>query len=143
MQVIQQNKNEYMLRVESGKELKSELMLWAEKTGIESGYVSAIGACQRATLGRFLTESNEYEWYELDKQLELVSLTGNLGVKDDELMLHIHAVLSGEEGKTVAGHLKEFVVRPTCEVYFRAFKTPIQRSADPKTGLDLIDGEEV
>jgi predicted DNA-binding protein with PD1-like motif len=34
-----------------------------------------------------------------------------------ERPLHVHCVLSCEDGSTIAGHVFELVIRPTCEVF--------------------------
>ena len=74
-----------------------------------------------------------------DEQLEVLALTGNIGVKDGDPALHAHVVPARSDGTAHGGHLLEASVRPTLEVV--AVETPdyLQRCIDRVTGLALVD----
>jgi predicted DNA-binding protein with PD1-like motif len=47
-------------------------------------------------------------------------------------------VLSGEEGSTIAGHVFELTIRPTCEAFITESAENIARTEDPDSGLPVI-----
>lgn len=79
-------------------------------------------------------------------QTELVSLTGRITLPKDadpasppaERQLHVHCVLSREDGSTVAGHVFELEIRPTCEVFVTESAEHVARREDPDSGLPVI-----
>ncbi len=71
--------------------------------------------------------------------MEVVSLTGNISVMDNNPYVHAHAVLSDENMQTYAGHLKFGIVSPTLEITLIAFNANVTRIFSEKAGLNLLD----
>ena len=74
----------------------------------------------------------------LDEQLELVSLIGDVTLKDGEPIVHAHAVIGRKDGTAHGGHLLEARVRPTCEAIVTESPVPLEKVLDPESGLALI-----
>ena len=129
---------DYVLIFETGDTLMDELERFAEDRNVRAGTILALGAFQEASLAYFAWESKEYEELAVDEQVEVVSLTGNIGREDDDVRLHIHAVLGRRDGSVIAGHLMDAVVRPTLELFIRAYPTTLERAHDAESGLSLI-----
>jgi predicted DNA-binding protein with PD1-like motif len=70
--------------------------------------------------------------------VELLSLVGDVALKDGKPMVHAHAVIGKKDGTTYGGHLLEAHIRPTCEVVLTESPIPLQKHIDPQSGLALI-----
>lgn len=125
--------------LDTDEEFVSSITSAAEELGIHAAGVTAIGAFRRVTLGYFEWESKSYRRNEVDEQVELASLVGNLARTDDgAVMLHAHGVVGTESGRALAGHVLEARVRPTLEALVEESPAHLGRVHDEETGLALI-----
>ncbi|MGE0159757.1 MAG: PPC domain-containing DNA-binding protein [Gemmatimonadales bacterium] len=115
------------------------LLGFARDEGINAASFTAIGAFRRATLGFFDPERKEYLEIPVDEQVEVLALTGNIGVHGGETKLHAHVVLGTRHGVARGGHLLAATVRPTLEVIVEESRSVLRRRIDDATGLPLID----
>jgi uncharacterized protein len=70
-----------------------------------------------AELGWFNRETKKYETaVKLQEQVELLSLIGDVVLKDSEPQFHAHLVIGRKDGTAHGGHLLSATVRPTCEI---------------------------
>lgn len=130
---------------DTGDEVVSGLTGFVKNQGIDAASFTAIGAFGAATLGYFDVEKKEYEKIPVHEQVEVLSLSGNVAVKEDGgPQVHAHTVLGGRDGSTRGGHLLEARVRPTLEVVLTETPARLRRKTDEETGLPLIaiDDEE-
>lgn len=98
----------------------------------------AIGAFPQAVLGYFDWECKTYERIPVAEQVEAVSLTGDVALKDHHPDLHVHAVLGQRDGHTLGGPLPEGTVCRTLEVVLTESPAHLHRRFDPDAGLALI-----
>lgn len=123
----------------TGEELVSALTLLARDQHIEAAGLTAIGALERVTLGWFDWETRAYRRNQVDEQVELASLVGNLARHEDgSPLLHAHGVVGTSDGRALAGHLLEAHVRPTLEVLIEESPGHLTRCHDKASGLPLI-----
>lgn len=133
----------FALVFDTGDEVISGLTQFAKEQGLEAASFSAIGAFGAATLGYFNLQKKEYEKIPVHEQVEVLSLSGNVAVKEDDgPQVHAHAVLGRSDGTTRGGHLLEGRVRPTLEVVLTESPEHLRRETDRETGLPLITIEE-
>jgi len=100
--------------------------------------VSAIGAVQKARLGYYDQQRRQYRFFELDQNLEVASLTGNISVHDGKAMVHAHVTLCDPTGKTYGGHLAPGTIVFACEFAVMVLEGPeFVRDYDQTTGLNL------
>jgi predicted DNA-binding protein with PD1-like motif len=136
----------YALVLERGEELMAEVKAFAERERLRAAEFTGIGAVASAKLAAFDPDEREYVDIPDPGQTELVSLNGRITLpKDadaadppDERQLHVHCVLSHEDGSTIAGHVFELVIRPTCEVFVAESAEHVARREDPDSGLPVI-----
>ncbi len=83
--------------------------------------------------------SREYEDIELNEQLEVLSLIGNVALYEGDPLVHAHITLGRRDGTVLGGHLRQGVVRPTLELSLRVSAEPLHRALDPKYGLPSLD----
>ena len=127
----------FICSLDHDSEIVATITNLAERLGIEVGAVSAIGALQRAEIGYYDQENHEYRAIEIDRPVEIASLSGNLSLRDGKPFLHAHATLADSEGNVRGGHLTSGTVF-AAEVYLRELcGRPPERIHDPTTDLFL------
>lgn len=102
----------YLLVFHTGQEVMKGLLAFAKKYDLAAGHLTGIGALSGAVIGYFDPEKNAYLRHQEDGQAELLSLTGNLALNDNEPFFHIHVALGLRDGSARGGHLFEATVRP-------------------------------
>jgi uncharacterized protein len=128
----------YAVVLDTGDEAVAELGKFIRDHEVEAASLTAIGAFRRALLGYFDWESKEYKRIEVEEQVEVLSLLGDVAVAEEGPTLHVHAVLGKADGSVVGGHLLEGHVRPTLEVILIQPPSYLRKRRDPATGLALI-----
>jgi uncharacterized protein len=137
--LLEQQPRTYALILDTGDELAAELKRFAQDQKLGGSSFQAIGAFQSVRLGWFNWESKQYETsVSLDEQVELLSLIGDVALKDGEPQVHAHVVVGRRNGTAHGGHLQRAVVRPTCEVILIESPRHLQKQHDPESGLALI-----
>jgi predicted DNA-binding protein with PD1-like motif len=115
---------------------------FAREQQLHAAHFTAIGACRHVVLGYYEWERREYRRNSFDRQLEVVSLIGDVASKDGEPQVHMHAVLGQENGGALAGHLLEARIRPTLEIMLTETPAELHKRFDPEAGLALIHIDE-
>lgn len=125
--------------LDAGEEVMAVLQQFAVQQGLAASRVSAIGAFERAEVGFFEVDRQDYHRIPVDTQVEVLSLAGDIALDGQQPRLHLHAVLGRRDGSTVGGHLLGAVVRPTLEVLLTESPSHLRRVCDPRFGIALID----
>ncbi len=134
-----------VMRLAPGADLLKSLQEIAQQEKLAAGVIlSGAGSLSRATLRNVRSFPEEFPITDRNRNytpkqetLELVSLTGNISLKNGEPLIHCHVTVSSgtEDGKAYGGHLVEgCIVFSTCEVVL-AELTGIEmtRHTDPET----------
>ena len=140
MAVYNQAESEHIFigRLEHGADLLEELTAICKEKDITLGKVEALGAVQKARLGFYNQDAKEYSFFEIDKNLEITNLTGNISLRDGESMVHAHITLSDSDGKAFGGHLAPGTIVFACEFIITVLDGPqLLRGMDEQTGLPL------
>jgi predicted DNA-binding protein with PD1-like motif len=126
-------------RLAKGEDLLAALTTCAREHGITLGEVQAIGAVSQARVGYYNQAERKYQYIELNDPREILSLTGNISLKDGKPMVHAHITLSGDDGRAVGGHLAEGTLIFACEFAIQEYRsaTALVRQMDDPTGLFL------
>lgn len=136
---IDQTPKTFILVFETGDELAKGLSDFASEQKLSAASFKAVGALSSVRLGWFSWEAKKYEpSVTLDEQLELLSLIGDVALKDGKPVVHAHVVVGKKDGTTHRGHLLEAHIRPTCEVVLTESPVQLQKVVDPESGLALI-----
>lgn len=128
----------YALIFDTGDEVIAGLESFAREHAISASHFTAIGAFQRATLGYFDWSRKDYERIEIDEQVEVLSLIGDIALKGTAPKVHAHVVLGKRDGSAHGGHLLQAYVRPTLEVVLVDSPVHLCRVHDEQSGLALI-----
>jgi predicted DNA-binding protein with PD1-like motif len=128
-----------VLVFETGDEVVSTLTAFAKEHRITAAHFTAIGAFRDAGIGYFDWEKKEYLRNQVDEQVEVVSLVGDVALDKGEPKVHAHVVLGLRDGKAMGGHLMEAHVRPTLELVLEQSAQTMKRKFDRESGIALID----
>jgi hypothetical protein len=136
---IEQKPAVFALIFETGDEIASLLQRFAKDQRLGGSSFKAIGALSYAKLGWFNWEKKKYEpACILDEQVELLSLIGDVALKNGEPQVHAHAIVGRCDGTAHGGHLIEARVRPTCELILTESPSHLRKKVDPEIGIALI-----
>ncbi|UCC71046.1 MAG: DNA-binding protein [Gemmatimonadota bacterium] len=132
----------YVVRFEDGEVFPGRFLEFLSARELTSGSFIGIGAMKRTTIAFFDTGTKEYLDRELDEQMEVLAIVGNVALHAGKPLVHAHIVLGRSDYSVVGGHLREGIVRPTLELTLRAGSEPLQRAVDPKYGLPALELKE-
>jgi hypothetical protein len=137
--LIDEKPKTFVLVFETNDELAQNLKKFASEQKLASSSFKAIGALSSVRLGWLNWQTKLYEpSVSLDEQVELLSLIGDVAVKDGDPQVHAHAVVGRRDGTAHGGHLLQAHVRPTCEVVLTESPAHLKKEYDPAAGIMLI-----
>lgn len=128
----------FALVFDLGDEVMRGLTEFARRERLRGSRLTATGALPDAVVGLFDWEKEAYQRRVIREQAEVLSLVGNVIVKDGDPKVHAHIVLGKADATAPGGHLIEGHVRPTLEVVVVESPGQLQRKTDERTGLALI-----
>ncbi len=139
MNIIHTSGTTYTLNFERGEEVVAGLLAFAKGENIRAAHLTGLGAASRATLAYYNLATKEYEKKTITEDIEILSLVGNIGVKEkNELVAHIHGVFGRRDLSTLGGHIFELVVSGAGELHLESFPGEIRRAYDAASGLTLM-----
>jgi predicted DNA-binding protein with PD1-like motif len=100
----------------TGDEIVSGLTDLAIKNHITSGYITGLGGLSGALLAFGDPKINAFKKVPITDKCELVSLVGDIQLRDGKPYVHLHAVVAFADGSTKAGHVMEAHVAPVAEI---------------------------
>ena len=133
----------YALVFDKGDEVTATLLQFAKENKLKASYFTALGSFSSATLGFFERERKDYKRIEIEEQVEVMSLFGNLAQDESgQHKLHAHVVIGKQDGSAHGGHLLKAHVWPTLELFLMETSETLQRRVDEETNLPLIAIEQ-
>lgn len=134
----------YLIRMDRGEEVVRCLYEFAEKENVHLASVSAIGACDKVTLGCYDVSEKQYHSQTLEGAYEITDLSGNITEKDEKVYLHLHITVADEKGNAYGGHLNACTISGTCEMFVNVLNGTVARRNDDigNTGLNIWNLEE-
>ncbi len=127
-----------VVRLERDEEIITALKGAANTIGIKGGFFYGLGVGKDLQLGYFDANERTYVSKKFDGEYEFTSITGNIAIVDDELIIHCHATITDAAFNAYGGHLFGGKVGPTIELIVLPFTQPMLRSLDQNTGLKLL-----
>jgi predicted DNA-binding protein with PD1-like motif len=96
---IEDEPKAFALIFETGDEIAGVLQQFSKSQGLGGSSFRAIGAVSYAKLGWFSWETKKYDpACVLDEQVELLSLIGDIAIKDGIPQVHAHVVVGRSDG---------------------------------------------
>lgn len=127
----------YVVKLEKGDSVLSSLTSLAEELNINFATVSGIGAVKDPHIGYFVVNQKRYIEKRYEGNFELLSLKGNIAIKEGKPFCHIHVILGDAEFKTFGGHLLDADVTVTMEIIIKPLKVAVERTIDGESSLYL------
>ena len=121
--------------LEPGESVLDSLETVRDELGIEGGFFTGIGAVDRATLGHYDKDTEEYSEETFEGQFEVTGFSGNIGPDK----IHAHIQLARRDFSTIGGHCSGARVSGTFEIVIVRSGTTLEHERDERTGLDVFD----
>jgi predicted DNA-binding protein with PD1-like motif len=106
----------FQVNFSTGDEIVSGLTDLAIKHHITSGYITGLGGLSTALLAFGDPKLNAFKKVPVNDKSELVSLVGDIQMRDGKPYVHLHAVVALIDGSTRGGHVMEAHVAPVAEI---------------------------
>lgn len=129
----------FVVVMDKDDEAFGQLGAFAAEHQVSAASLTAVGAARAVTLGYFDPEISDYRSTEFTEQVEVLSLVGDIALKDGKPAVHAHITLGRKDSSTIGGHLQSLTVWPTLEVVVTELPAHLAKKIDPETGLALID----
>ena len=121
-----------------GSDLLEGLTEIVQRENIRLGRIQGIGATTHAIVAYYDQNTKTYNPLEFSSGMEILSLSGNVSMRDGKPFVHVHILLSDQEGKVFGGHLMKGTSLFACEVTIDEFEGELlERGKDERTGLFL------
>ncbi|MFB6110889.1 MAG: PPC domain-containing DNA-binding protein [Halodesulfurarchaeum sp.] len=124
-----------VVRLDPGEEVLDSLATIRETEDVTGGFLTGIGAVDRATLGHYDPETEEYTEETVEGQFEVTAFGGNVGPDK----IHTHIQLARQDFTTIGGHCSGARVSGTFEIAIVPSGTTLEHVLDERTGLDVFD----
>ena len=116
-----------MVFFDPGEEAIEGLARYARENDIEVASFTAIGGFESASIGFFNLQTRGFDEIPFDeRQVEVLSLVGEITTEGDDPLVHGHVVLGRRDGSTLGGHLLRGVVRPILIVTVNEWSRELQ-----------------
>lgn len=136
---LHESEDTVVLVLDVGEDINTELEKLARKYPNRFAEITGIGACNLVELNFYDVHRKQYDMKVFEEDLELISLMGNLTLKDGEPFAHIHGTFGDSEFRTWSGHVSKAVVAVTAEIVVRFTDLDISRSHNDSVGIYTID----
>jgi predicted DNA-binding protein with PD1-like motif len=139
MQIIHNEGNYSTFSFKKGEEIMSTLKIHLVEHGIKAAHITGLGAASALEIAYYNIETKEYERHQIQEDVEILSLNGNVGVaKDGTTIIHLHGTFGKQDLSVIGGHIFSMEVSGAGELHMRTFTGKINRAYDEETGLTLM-----
>ena len=107
--------------------INESLLKICNDENIQSGWISGVGAIYDIEVGYYDIHKQDYLKKTFDDDYELLSLSGNLTVKEGNKFIHTHITFSGTDFKAYGGHLFDAKIAAAGEFMIDSGKVNINR----------------
>jgi len=138
MKAIIQDSRRFLLRFDKDEEVFSCLLKFIKEQGIGACVFFGIGAASAVELGFFNPFLKSYRKKPFVEELEIVSITGNAGLSENEPVMHAHGSFGRNDFSLIGGHVFKLTVGITCEIFLLKLDGALQRAKNEEFDLDLL-----
>jgi len=129
----------YVVRLDPGDKIVASLEALCRRDQVGMAVFEGIGAVSEAVVGHFDPGSDDVATLSILEPCEIVSLQGNVTVRDGRPFVHAHIALADRRFGVRGGHLKEAVVSATAEIVLTRYFEEIGRRKVEATGVEILD----
>jgi uncharacterized protein len=128
----------YVVAFDIGDDVLSQFAEFLATRRIEAARFYGLGGFARATVAFYDMELKEYLPIEVNEQVEVLSIVGNVATYQEQPRIHAHCVVGHRDGHTTGGHLLAATVRPTLEIALDEITAGLERTERPEIGIPLL-----
>ena len=126
MKVLYRNNDRTVIRFDIGEQFPETLAQWCENEKVEAAaIVAGIGMLENIEIGRY--DGKEYLTENIQPSSEILSLQGNVSMKEGKPFVHLHVSLADEDMSARGGHLFRGTVSMTVELVMLEFSSKFVR----------------
>ncbi len=130
----------YIVRLNRGEKLSEAFAQFFSENKLEGASITAVGGAEQIELGFYDLDAKDYLWKTFPDLYEITGLLGTIALDETgKPMYHLHGTFADRDFRVVGGHVKDFVVGGTCELFVHRTYEPLHRKTDDETGLKLLD----
>jgi len=134
---LNKDKNKYFISLDKGEYVNQSLLEISNKEKIKSGWIDGVGAIYDIEVGYFDVEQKDYVRKKFLGDYELLSLSGNISVKEGSRFIHTHITFSDIEFNVFGGHLFDAKIAAAGEFLIDSCDFEIKRKYNTALGLHL------
>ncbi|HKT30791.1 PPC domain-containing DNA-binding protein [Dyella sp.] len=133
-----QGSRTWSIVLDSGEEVNACLEDFARRELLSATSFTASGTLQDAVLGYLDAEKHAYHPRQVAHPTQVLSLVGDIALRNGKPHIRMRAVLGGSDGNTFDGHLLEGHVRKQMEVIMTEAPVQLHKGYDADAGLALF-----
>ena len=134
---LNRDKDRYYITLDKDEYINQSLLNIANNEEIKSGWINGIGAIYDIEIGYFDVNKKDYVKKKFKGHYELISLLGNISIKDGNKFIHTHISFCGTDYKVIGGHLFDAQIAAAGEFIIDASNLKIERKYNQDIGLHL------
>ncbi len=128
----------FLFSIHKGEDLLQAIQYFCHHHQVRCGLISGVGAVERASVTIYDQKAKKYSKVNLEKEMEILSLCGNVSLFDDKPMVHAHAMFADATGSAFGGHVVAGTRVFSCEVFIQELTGDIKvRKLEKATQLPL------
>ena len=130
--------NTYVVRMDRGEEILSQLTDLCRTEDIRLARVDALGAVDHAEVCVYDVLTKTFFKKEFNEPMEISNLCGTATRKEGEVYLHLHVTLCDRELRAHGGHASALRVSATCEMTVTVIPGEVDRKMNEEIGLNVF-----
>tara|TARA_B110001454_G_scaffold210867_1_gene225875 strand:- start:382 stop:813 length:432 start_codon:yes stop_codon:yes gene_type:complete len=121
--------------LQTGDLINKSLTEISVKENISNAWINGIGAIDSVEVGYMDVVNKKYQKRNFNDNYELISLIGNITIKDGVPFVHTHITFSDTEYKVFGGHLFDAKITATGEIILTVANSKIDRQFNENVGI--------
>jgi predicted DNA-binding protein with PD1-like motif len=121
--------------LKTGDLINKSLTEISVKENISNAWINGIGAIDSVEVGYMDVVNKKYQKRNFNDNYELISLIGNITIKDGVPFVHTHITFSDTEYKVFGGHLFDAKITATGEIILTVADSKIDRQFNENVGI--------
>jgi hypothetical protein len=117
-----------VLSLDHGDDIHGSIREVCRKEQITNGSLEGFGGISRIKVGIWNNHTDGYDYLEVDdRDMEIISMIGNVTMLNDEAFTHIHVTVSDNSFRVFGGHLVDGTIQNLAEVVIHIIPGRIDR----------------
>ena len=125
------------MTLKKGDYINQTFETFAEFKGVGCAWLNGIGALENPEIGYYSIDDKSYHRKHFKGEFELISLLGNITMKEGKPFAHTHITFSDSSYKVFGGHLFDAKITAAGEFLMQLGNNNITREMNNEIGLSL------